>query len=98
MDPLRATDTPPEGSFPLADLCGRALEPEAFLKLVIGITEALGALHSRNIIHRSLTPHTIFIAPDTGSVTLVLPPHPGLPQQDPAYISPEATGRINRTP
>ncbi len=84
--------------FPLAD----------FLDLAIQITFTLGSLHEHNIIHRDIRPHNVFI--QNGSITLsnfgVFTDfaherdeihHPSVLENHLPYMSPEQTGRMNRT-
>ncbi len=81
-----------------------------FLSLAIKITEILGNIHSSNVIHKDINPGNIVLNPDTGQVKIIdfgistrltsnstplVHPH-GL-EGTLAYISPEQTGRMNRT-
>ena len=86
-------------------LCGTPMDPGPFLHLAIGITAALAELHKQNIIHKSISPRTILINPETFAVTITgFSPDSRLPNEypaqhievAPAYMSPEQTGRMNR--
>jgi PAS domain S-box-containing protein len=81
-----------------------------FLPLAIDITKTLGRIHAANIIHRDINPGNIVLNPDTGVVKIIdfgiatqfnctnptfKSPH-GL-EGTLAYLSPEQTGRMNRS-
>ena len=83
---------------------------QEFLRLAIKITEALGQIHAANIIHKDINPSNIVLNPKTKEVkiidfglsTILTRENPIL--KDPhvlegtlAYISPEQTGRMNRS-
>lgn len=97
------------GGKPLDQLAGGAMELQPFLELAIGISAAVGQMHAAGIVHRDLKPANLFrdssgqvrifgfgfasrlprerqapIAPEAIACTL-------------AYVSPEQTGRINRS-
>ena len=91
-------------------LKNRPLNQGEFLTLAIQIAEALGSIHSANIIHKDINPEHILFNPETEEVkligfsiaTIVSPENP--PLKNPnllegtlAYMSPEQTGRMNRT-
>ncbi|MBD2242400.1 AAA family ATPase [Nostoc sp. FACHB-888] len=81
-----------------------------FLKLAIQITEALGAVHAANIIHKDINPSNIVFNLETKKLkiidfgistallreTLTLK-NPTVLEGTLAYISPEQTGRMNRS-
>ncbi|AFY84976.1 trifunctional serine/threonine-protein kinase/ATP-binding protein/sensor histidine kinase [Oscillatoria acuminata] len=88
----------------------RALTQGEFLTLAIQIAEALGSIHSANIIHKDINPEHILFNPETEEVKLIgfsiativsqeNPPlkNPNLLEGTLAYMSPEQTGRMNRT-
>ena len=88
----------------------RALTQAEFLTLAIQIAEALGSIHSANIIHKNINPEHILFNPETEEVKLIgfsiativsqeNPPlkNPHLLEGTLAYMSPEQTGRMNRT-
>jgi serine/threonine-protein kinase len=79
---------------------GGALAPTRFLKLAVGIAEALGAAGNQGVVHRDLTPTNIFICEgdrpkitDFGIARLLLDNTDSQPELGivgtPAYMSPE---------
>lgn len=81
-----------------------------FLQLAIAIASALLAVHQHGIIHKDLNPRNILINPKTGQVKLIdfgiatrlSREHQEIRTPDRldgtlSYMSPEQTGRINRT-
>lgn len=88
----------------------RKLTLKEFLKLAIEITKSLGAIHTANVIHKDINPSNIVFNPETGQLkivdfgisTLVSKKNPTIPRPNViegtlAYLSPEQTGRINRS-
>ena len=82
----------------------------SFLKIAIQLTETLGRLHQMEIIHKDINPGNILLAPDHGTVKLTdfgissILTHENEDIYDPdlifgtlPYISPEQTGRMNRS-
>ena len=80
-----------------------------FLKIAIQLSEILGQLHQKNVIHKDLKPANIFIHPENLNVTihdfgLSTQVHNNAPLQvvqgdwegSLAYLSPERSGRMNR--
>ncbi|MEG4499155.1 AAA family ATPase [Microcoleus sp. F10-C6] len=91
-------------------LNGRQLELKEFLKIAIQLADTLGKLHDRKIIHKDIKPTNIIITPATLEVKITdfsiatrlsretqTLSHPNLLEGTIAYISPEQTGRMNRS-
>ncbi len=81
-----------------------------FLEIAIAVVGALGELHKHNIIHKDIKPQNIIINPLTETVQLIdfsiasrlerenpNLSHPDLLEGTLAYMSPEQTGRMNRS-
>lgn len=81
-----------------------------FLHIAIAITDSLGYIHAANIIHKDINPSNIVLNPATGVVKIIdfgistrLPrtsptfKNPNILEGTLNYISPEQTGRMNRT-
>src|ERR671933_393488 len=81
-----------------------------FLHLAIQITDALGKVHQKNVIHKDINPSNIVLNPQTGQLkiidfglsTILSQENPSLKSPNLlegtlAYMSPEQTGRMNRT-
>ena len=81
------------------------------LDLAIAITLSLAAVHGRNVVHKDLKPHHLFIEPETGRITLLdfgiatrlgqvaaQTQGPAGLEGTLAYLSPEQTGRVNLSP
>ncbi|MCT7991182.1 AAA family ATPase [Laspinema sp. D6] len=88
----------------------RTLTQAEFLNLAIQIAEVLGSIHSANIIHKDINPEHILFNPETEEVKLIgfsiatIVSQENSPLKNPkplegtlAYMSPEQTGRMNRT-
>ena len=83
---------------------------QKFLHLALKITEILGQIHAANIIHKDINPSNIVLNPDTNEVKIIdfgistiltrenpTLKHPNVLEGTLAYISPEQTGRMNRS-
>ena len=83
---------------------------KSFLKISAKIAETLGNIHEKEVIHRDIKPHNILINPITEAVKITdfgisaILTHENDEIYNPdfiagtlAYMSPEQTGRMNRT-
>jgi predicted ATPase/signal transduction histidine kinase len=79
---------------------------EKYLKIAIRITDALDEIHRNAIIHQNLNPANLLYNPDSGQLKIIdfslafggaTPGHlrSVFPDGNPAYMSPEQTGRMN---
>ncbi|MHC4955868.1 MAG: AAA family ATPase, partial [Planctomycetota bacterium] len=91
-------------------LGGEAMPAEEFLPVAIAITDAVAAVHAAEVIHKDLNPANILMRRGTGAVKIVdfglssvLPReaqaavNPEALEGTLAYVSPEQTGRMNRS-
>ncbi|MEG4634554.1 AAA family ATPase [Microcoleus sp. AR_TQ3_B6] len=91
-------------------LNGHKLELKEFLEIAIQLADTLGKLHDNQIIHKDVKPTNIIITPATLDVKITdfsiatrlsketpTLSHPTLLEGTLAYISPEQTGRMNRS-
>ena len=99
------------GGESLENLLGqRSFTLEEFLAIAIRITKILGDIHAANIIHKDINPSNIVFNPatselkiiDFGISTIFTQDFPTLKNPDVlegtlAYMSPEQTGRMNRS-
>ncbi|MCP9626377.1 AAA family ATPase [Rhodopseudomonas palustris] len=94
---------------PLAELLDQPLDVARFLRRAVGLAHALSYVHLQGLIHRNLSPDTIWIDPAdhvwlTGLAGASrfhrerpdLAIHESL-VESPIYMSPEQTGRVNRS-
>lgn len=88
----------------------RKIELDTFLRIAIQIVEALGKLHQKNIIHKDIKPQNIIVNSKDWQVKIAdfsiasclsrenpALNNPSLLEGTLAYMSPEQTGRMNRT-
>lgn len=89
---------------------GKKFDIKSFLKMAVKISETLGELHKRDIIHKDIKPHNILINRNDGRVkitdfgisSILTRENDEIYNSDVIqgtllYISPEQTGRMNRT-
>src|SRR4028119_1140611 len=88
----------------------RKFSLKEFLLVASATTEILGQIHSANIIHKDLNPSNIVFNPATGQLQIIdfgistqltretpSVKNPNILEGTLAYISPEQTGRMNRS-
>ncbi len=91
-------------------LLGRPLELTQFLRIAIGLANAIGRLHARELIHKDIKPSNVLVNSATGEVWLTgfgiasrLPRERQSPEPPEfiagtlPYMAPEQTGRMNRS-
>ncbi|WP_224369498.1 trifunctional serine/threonine-protein kinase/ATP-binding protein/sensor histidine kinase [Hyalangium versicolor] len=93
----------------LSELTGRPLEVSRALDLGISLVSTLAVLHRRGVIHKDVKPANVIVTPsgetcliDFGLASLQLVEHveaspASLVEGTLAYMSPEQTGRMNRS-
>jgi predicted ATPase/class 3 adenylate cyclase/tRNA A-37 threonylcarbamoyl transferase component Bud32 len=83
---------------------------EEFLQIAIATTDTLGKIHASNIIHKDINPSNIIYNPATGQLKIIdfgistklmrenpTIKNPNVLEGTLAYMSPEQTGRMNRS-
>jgi PAS domain S-box-containing protein len=98
------------GGEPLDRLLDGALETSEFLRVAIRLTNALGQMHERGLIHKNIKPGNILVHRASGGVWLTgfgiasrlprehqSPAPPEVIAGTLAYMAPEQTGRMNRS-
>lgn len=88
----------------------RKFDLQEFLNIAIRLADTLGQLHQNKIIHRNISPDAVLVNPTTCEIRLidfetstrisngpVSPHNPAMLQGMITYMSPEQTGRMNRT-
>lgn len=87
-----------------------SLELEQFLRIAIKLADIIGYLHHHKIIHKDIKPDNIIINPETQQIQIIdfsissqlsseqqSISNPNLLEGTLAYMSPEQTGRMNRS-
>jgi PAS domain S-box-containing protein len=98
------------GGEPINRLVQGPMEMKLFLRLAVGLADALSHLHRRHLIHKDLKPANVLVAPESGRVWLtgfgiasrLAREHQPLKAPEfiagtLAYMAPEQTGRMNRS-
>src|SRR5215469_18149225 len=98
------------GGEPLDRLLGQPLDLTEYLRISISLANALGRLHERGIIHRDIKPANVMVDTASSKVWLTgfgfasdLPRQRQTPEPPETiagtlpYMSPEQTGRMNRS-
>jgi PAS domain S-box-containing protein len=98
------------GGVPLDQLLGQPLDLAFSLRIAVSLSSAIGHLHRRGFIHKDVKPAHVLVTPDTGQCWLMgfgmssrLPRERQSPEPPQfidgtlPYMSPEQTGRMNRS-
>ena len=91
-------------------LGGEPMELGTFLEVAIKIARALGEIHGYSLIHKDINPANIVLNPETGELKIIdfgistlssvenpILKNPRILEGTLHYMSPEQTGRMNRT-
>ena len=95
---------------PLDRFIREPMETGQFLRLAVALSGAIGQLHGRGLIHKDIKPANVLVDLETGRIRLMgfgiasRLPRERQPLEPPemiagtlAYMSPEQTGRVNRS-
>jgi serine/threonine protein kinase len=98
------------GGEPLDQMLSGPLELTSFLKIAVGLANALGGLHKTGLIHKDVKPANVLLNSATGEARLMgfgiasrLPRERRVPEPPEfiagtlPYMAPEQTGRMNRS-
>ncbi len=91
-------------------IASRRLSLNEFLDMAILIVQAVGDIHSANVVHKNINPSNIALNPQTRQLKIIdfgistalsrevqTVRNPEVLEGDLAYIAPEQTGRMNRS-
>jgi PAS domain S-box-containing protein len=95
----------------ILDLCqGQPMELSRFLRIAVGLTQVLGQVHRRGLIHKDIKPANVLVDVQSGRAWLTgfgiasrlprerqAPETPEVMAGTLAYMAPEQTGRMNRS-
>src|SRR5262245_40033561 len=95
---------------PLDQIVSPGAPIDAFLRLAIAVTSAVGRMHQRGLVHKDIKASNILVDPESGEARLTgfgiasrLPRHrqglepPELIEGTLSHMAPEQTGRMNRS-
>jgi predicted ATPase/signal transduction histidine kinase len=109
-DGMRALVFEDFGGVPLDRLLGAPMEVGGFLRIAIGLAAAIADIHQQNIVHKGIKPENVLVHLGTGEVKIAgfgiatrllrvqqAVHNAELTEESLPYMSPEQTGRMNRT-